>query len=253
MGKVEDAIRQRLARDGNMGASSVIRLGRRAIELFAILTGLLVGLYHFGLNPTAVLAGLGVGGIAIALAAQKTLENMLGGISIIFDRVVRVGDLLKVGDILGMIEDVGLRSTRIRTLDRSVVSVPNGQLASLTLENLSSRDKFWFHPSVRLRYDTTSGQMQSILEGLSNLLTQHPHVEPNSGYVRFLRFGTSSLDLEVFAYVMARDWKHFLEVQGELLLRSMEAVQATGAQIALQAPIYVAPTAVFQSEQLQPD
>jgi MscS family membrane protein len=95
--------------------------------------------------------------------------------------------------------------------------------------------------------------MQSILEGLSNLLTQHPHVEPNSGYVRFLRFGTSSLDLEVFAYVMARNWKHFLEVQGELLLRSMEAVQATGAQIALQAPIYVAPTAVFQSEQQQPD
>jgi MscS family membrane protein len=249
VGKVENYLRRRLARDGNMGASSVIRFGRRVIELFAILTGLLVGLYHFGLNPAAVLAGLGVGGIAIALAAQKTLENVLGGISIIFDWVVRVGDLLKVGDTLGMIEDVGLRSTRIRTLDRSLVSVPNGQLANLTLENLSARDKFWFHPSVRLRYDTTAGQMQSIVEGLSNLLAQHPRIEPNSAYVRFRRFGTSSLELEVFAYVMTREWSHFLEIQGQLLLGCMEIVQAAGAQIGLQAPICVAPTSVPQNEQ----
>jgi MscS family membrane protein len=120
-----------------------------------------------------------------------------------------VGDLLKVGDTLGTIEDVGLRSTRIRTLDRSVVSVPNGQLANLTLENLSSRDKFWFHPSVRLRCDAIAGQMRSILEGLSEIPAYHPRFESNSGYVRFLRFGASSLDLEVFAYVIATDWSHF--------------------------------------------
>jgi MscS family membrane protein len=104
-----------------------------------------------------------------------------------------------------MDEEVGLRSTRIRTLDRSVVSVPNGQIANLTLENLSSRDKFWFHPSLGLRFDTTAGQTQSILEGLSDLLIQHPRVEPNSAYVRFLRFGTSSLELRVFTYIKAKD------------------------------------------------
>jgi MscS family membrane protein len=114
----------------------------------------------------------------------------------------------------------------------------------------SDRDKFWFYPSVRLRYDTTTGQMQSILECLRNILAQHPRVDPNTAYVRFLRFGTSSLELEVFAYVMARDWDHFLEIQGELLLRFMETVQAAGAQIALQSPIYVAPTSVPQSEQV---
>jgi MscS family membrane protein len=122
---------------------------------------------------------------------------------------VRVGDFLKIGDTRGTIEDVGLRSTRIRTLDRSVVSVPNGQLANLTLENLSSRDKFWFHPSVRLRCDAIAGQMRSILEGLSKIPAYHPRFESNSGYVRFLRFGASSLDLEVFAYVIATDWSHF--------------------------------------------
>ena len=112
---------------------------------------LLVALYHFGLNPTAALAGLGVGGIAVALAAQKTLENVIGGISVIVDKVASVGDTLRVGGTVGTVEDIGLRSTRIRTLDRTLLSVPNGQIANLSLENLSARDKFWFHPKLCLR------------------------------------------------------------------------------------------------------
>ena len=98
-------------------------------------------------------------GIAIALAAQKTLENVVGGVSLIFDRALHVGDFLKLGDTLGTVQDIGLRSTRIRTLDRTMVSVPNGQIANVSLENLSLRDKFWFHHILGLRYGTTSSQM----------------------------------------------------------------------------------------------
>ncbi len=248
--RIEECIRKRLLRAGRLRRTSVLRLGRRFVELLIILIGLLTAVYLLGFNPTAALAGLGIGGIAIALAAQKTLENVLGGVSIIFDHALEVGDTLQVGNTLdtmttiGTVEEIGLRSTRVRTRDRSVVSIPNGQLATLSLENLSSKDKFWFHPSVRLRYDTKAAQMRSILEGLDDLLAHHARIEPESIHVRFLEFGTSSLELEVFAYVMTKDRLEFLEVQEELLLRIMETVEAAGAQIALQSPVYVAPTAV---------
>jgi MscS family membrane protein len=240
--EIEKRIRQHLVRAGKIETSSVVRLGRRLTELLVIVIGLLAALYLLGFTPTTALAGLGIGGIAIALAAQKTLENILGGVSIIFDKAVGVGDTLRVGDTLGTIEEIGLRSTKVRTSERTVVSIPNGQLANLSLQNLSSRDKFWFHPGVRLRYDTTAGQMRAVLEGVRNLLAHHPRIDPGSINVRFFGFGESSFELEVFAYVMTRDWLEFLRVQEELLLRTMETVEAAGARIALQSPVYVAPT-----------
>ena len=240
--RTESYILRRLARTGNIGASSVVHLSRKAVDLLAFCSGLLILLYEFGLKPATFLAGLGIGGIAIALAARETLENVFGGISIIFDRPVRVGDVLTVDDTTGTVEQVGLRSTRIRTRDRSVVSIPNGQLANLSLENLSSRDKFWFHPTVRLGFDTTAAQMRSILSGLRDVLTHDSRIEPDSVQVRLLEFGTFSFHVEVLAYVWATDANAFVEIQGELLLRFMETVQATGAQIASQSFLIVAPT-----------
>ena len=136
-----------------------MRLVRRFVDLLVIFAGIMGILYYFGVNPTAIIAGLGVGGIAVALAAQKTLENVIGGISLILDKVVLVGDTLRVPAVEGTVEDLGLRSTRIRTSDRTVVSLPNGQVANMTLENLSTRDKFWFHPILALRYGTTPTQL----------------------------------------------------------------------------------------------
>jgi MscS family membrane protein len=245
-GWVEGLVRQRLARR-HTGAASILRLGRRVIDLLAVFVGMLVVLHHFGVNPTAALAGLGVGGIAVALAAQKTLENVIGGASIIFDHPIREGDTLKFAEMLGTVEDIGLRSTRIRTPDRTVVSVPNGQIANASLENFSIRDKFWFHPNLSLRWDTTASQMRSVLDGLNDLLAQQPQIERDSIRVRFLRFGTSSLDVEVFAYFFARDWGHFLEIQQELLLHIMEIVQTAGTQMALQSHV-VYPSAVSASD-----
>jgi MscS family membrane protein len=203
------------------------------IELLILFAGLLVVFHHFGVSPTAALAGLGVGGIAIALAAQKVLENVIGGASLIFDQAVRVGEMLNAGNTLGVVEYIGLRSTRIRTLDRTVVSVPNGQIANVSVENLSSRDKFWFHPTLRLSYGTTSRQLEDLLIGTRGLLTECRQVETASVRVRFLSFGSSSLEVEVFAYVFARDWNEFLEIQEDLLLRIMRHVESVGIRIAL--------------------
>jgi MscS family membrane protein len=211
---------------------SLLRVGATLADIVIVIAGVLVVLRHFGVDPTPILAGLGVGGLAVALAAQKTLENVIAGASLIFDQAVRVGDFLRVGTLEGTVEEIGLRSTRIRTLDRSIVSVPNSQIASMSLETLSVRDKFWFHPIVSLTYDTTQSQLHAVLDGIRQLLATHPVVERGSVRVRFLRLGTFSLDVEVFAYVYARDWVHFLEIQEELLFKVTGIVERAGTQIA---------------------
>jgi len=228
----ERYVLRRLSNRALSGSASVVRLTRRLADGIVLFAGLLFTLHHFGINPTAALAGLGVGGIAVALAAQKTLENVVGGISLILDQAVRVGDTLKLGEIVGTVEDIGLRSTRVRTLDRTLVSIPNGQIANMSLDTLSARDQFWFHPLVGLRYETTPVQIRAIVAGVHNLLAERSSVDPTSVRVRFLRFGAFSLDVDIFAYVRARDWNHFLEIQEELLLRIMEIVQQSGAEIA---------------------
>ena len=170
-GKVEEYVQRRIPSANLAAAQSLLRLSRRAVELLFVFAGLLAMLRHFGVDPTPALAGLGVGGIAVALAAQKTLENVIAGASLIFDQAVRVGDSLKMGEIVGTVDHIGLRSTRIRTLDRTVVSVPNGQIANVRLETLSARDKFWFHPVVGLRYETTPEQLRDVLDGIRTMLS----------------------------------------------------------------------------------
>jgi MscS family membrane protein len=224
---------RRLLRNRNLtGSTSILHLTRWVVDLLIIFSGVFATLHYFGVNPTAALAGLGVGGIAIAFAAQKTLENIIGGVSLIFDQAVRVGDNLKVGENQGTVEDIGLRSTRIRTPDRTVVIVPNGQIANMVLENISSRDKFWFHPILTLSYRTTSTQMTTALEGIRGLLKENQDLEITSVRVRFLRFGPASLDLEIFAYVLASDWNQFLKTQELLLLRIMDCIENNGVQFA---------------------
>ncbi len=212
--------------------ASVLRLTCRVVDLLLIFAGCLLILYYFGVNLTAALAGLGVGGIAVALAAQKTLENVIAGISLILDQAMGVGDTLKLGDLIGTIEDIGLRSTRIRTLDRTMVVVPNGQIANATIETLSARDKFWFHPVIRLRFETSPAQIISIATGIRELLFECSSIETDSVRVRFFRLGAYSFDLDIFSYVFARDWAHFLEVQEALLLKVMDVVKQAGADIA---------------------
>ena len=240
-------------RASNAGdVSALLRLGRRVGDVLVVAAGGLIVLAYFGIDPTAALAGLGIGGIAVALSAQKTLENVIGGVSIVFDKAVRVGDFLKVGDTCGTVDYIGLRSTRIRTLDRTILSVPNGQIATVNIETLSTRDKFWFHHFVGLRYETTASQMRAIVADFADLLRGDRRVDPATVRARFLRLGPFSIDVEVFAYLYARDWEHFLEIQEGLLLEMMEIVERRGATIALPTqtvhvaagpPLSVAPSA----------
>ena len=233
-GEVEHYLRRRFPRANQAAAATLVRVLRRMLDVLMIFAGVLVTLRHFGVNLTPALAGLGVGGVAVALAAQKTLENVIAGASLIFDQAVRTGDVLKMGEVVGTVEHIGLRSTRLRTLDRTVVSVPNGQIASVSLETLSARDKFWFHPVVSLRSETTSQQLGAVVEAIRRLLDGHESVERGSVRVQFVRMAEFSFDVEVYAYVFASDWGHFLEVQEQLLFGVTEAVETAGTQIAFR-------------------
>jgi len=212
---------------------SVLPLGRQVLKLSLFLVAILGVLSVWGYNTTAILAGLGVGGIAIALAAQKTIEDLFGGVSLIGDRPVLVGDVCRFGDRTGTVMHIGLRSTRIRTPDRTVISVPNGQFSSMALENISGRDKIWFHPTLNLRRDTTSDQLLRVLSSFREILTGHPRVETGKMPVRFIGVGPYSLDVEVIAYVTTSDYEEFVALQQELLLKMLQAVEHAGTALAV--------------------
>jgi MscS family membrane protein len=212
---------------------SILPLGRQIAKAALYMIVLLGVLNAWGISVSTVLAGIGVGGIAVALAAQKTIENLFGGISVIGDRPVLVGDFCKWGNQVGTVIDIGLRSTRIRTLDRTVVSIPNGTFSTMQLENFSPRDKVWFHPILNLRKDTTSAQLQKILADCVSILKSEPKAEVGSIPVRFIGPGAYSLDVEIFAYITTSDYDEFLGIQQRLLLKIVEAVEAAGSALAV--------------------
>ena len=152
------------------------------------------------------MAGLGVGGIAVALAAQKTVENFIGGITLYADQPVRVGEFCRFGGTVGTVEDVGLRSTRVRTLDRTIVTIPNSEFSNFQIENFARRDRIWYHPTLNVHYETTPDQIRYILVEARRMLYAHPKVDSASARIRFVGFGRASLDLEVFSYVTVTDY-----------------------------------------------
>ena len=222
-----------LERRGASERIALMRLSGRLLQTAAVVVGVLILLGAVGINLTPILAGLGVGGIAVALASQKTLENLFGGMMVIGDSPIRIGNFCRVGTMTGTVEDIGLRSTRIRTLARTIISIPNADLASQSIENFATRDKLLFNPVLSLRYETTAEQLRSVLAGFRSLLDRHQHIERSSARVRLLRFAPSGLEVEIFAYVTVTDYDEFLGVQEDLLLRLMEAIEASGTALAL--------------------
>jgi MscS family membrane protein len=212
---------------------SVLPLGRQILKLSLFVFALLSVISAWGYNTSTILAGLGVGGLAVALAAQKTIENLFGGISVIGDRPVLVGDVCRFGNETGTVMHIGLRSTRIRTADRTMISIPNSQFSSMALENLSVRDKIWFHPTLNLRRDTTSAQLLEVLSSVREILKAYPKTETGGLPIRFVGVGPYSLDMEVDAYIKTVDYDEFLALRQDLLLRILQAVEKAGTALAV--------------------
>jgi MscS family membrane protein len=238
MDLVSDRLRAILGGKQQSFAYSVLPMASRVVKIVIAAVAAAAILSSWGYNTGAILTGLGVGGVALALAAQKTIENLFGGVAVITDRPVAIGDFCKFGNQVGTVEDIGLRSTRIRTLDRTLLTVPNGQFSTMTLENYSKRDKMWFHLTLNLRRDTTSSQMRTLLDSITKALKQNPKVETGPLPVRFVGVGTYSLDVEVFAYILTLDGDEFNRIQQELFLRILDEVEAAGTGLAVPTQAY---------------
>lgn len=225
-------MRERLLAKGDTAAATIVPMGARVAKVFLFVIALLSALQNMGYNVTGLIAGLGIGGLAVALAAQKTFENFLGGVSVIADRPVQVGHFGRFGSWLGTVEEIGLRSTRIRTLDRTQVTIPNAQFSSMEIENFAPRDRIRFYATLGLRYETSADQLRHVLVGLKRLLVEHPRVLADPARVRFVAFGAFSLDLEIFAYLDTADWNEFLALREDLMLQIIDVVEASGTGFA---------------------
>lgn len=231
-----DDYRLRFQRRGNGQAGATLGLVQRLAKLAAIGIAAITVLDNAGVHVTALLAGVGLGGIAIALAAQKSIENLFGGLTLYLDRPVRVGSFCRFGDRLGEVEEIGLRSTRVRTLERTVVTVPNSEFANMPLESFGSQDKIWFHPVLAIRSDTAPDRLRAILSELRELFAKHPRIEHDTSRVRVGGFGTFSINLDVSAYVSTSSLDEYFAVTEELHLAVLDILAAHGSGIAFNAP-----------------
>jgi len=214
---------------------SLLSITGRVVKVLVVIFAAIVVLAQLGVSIASLVAGLGIGGLALALAAQKTVENLFGTMSIAVDQPLREGDFVRVGEHLGTIEAIGLRSTRIRTLDRTVVTVPNGQLADQRVESYTARDRMRLACIIRLQYGTRVAQVRRVLDELEAALREHPKIWPDTVVVRFQAFGPSSLDIEVMAWFQTRDWGEFQLIRQDVLLRFMDIVETHTAGFALPA------------------
>ncbi len=215
--------------------ASVFRIAARVVSIAVAVLVLVEGARAVGVPVFGVLAGLGVGGLAVALAAQSTLENFIGSITIFADRPVRVGDFCRFGDRVGTIEQIGLRSTRVRTLERTLVTVPNAEFSKMQLDNISARDSILIRTELSLRYETTQAQLEGVLKGFEQMLRTHPRIKNEPIRVRLTGFGDYAYEIEVFAYADSQDWDDFLAIRQDVYMRMIEVVENMGAAFAVPA------------------
>jgi MscS family membrane protein len=211
-------------------------------RLFKILLSVvlvLIVLARAGVDVSSLITGLGIGGVAIAFAAQKTLSDLFGGISIVMRGALRVGDFCTVAGRQGTVEEIGISSMRMRTLDRTVVTIPNSKVAETDLENFTMRDQFWLHQVFTLRFDTSAATMKRVLDRMVGVLNAHPDIDPNSARARLIQLTNAGPQIEIFAYYRkpGSDFAFFLGEQEAIILEMMRVVEEEGT--AMVAPVGV--------------
>ncbi len=205
---------------------------RTGIHLFVWALALVIIIQEWGYDVSGLIAGLGLGGLAISLAAQDTLSNLFGFAAIVSDRPFVVGEYIHTNLVEGTVERVGLRSTRVRQLDQAIVAVPNSAMAQTPILNWSRLAKRKLELTLGVTYKTTPDQMEQLLKSLREMLAQRSTVDRNAITVYFVSFGASSLNILIRCYVAIADWTAFTAEQERVLLEIMRLVDQQGLEIA---------------------
>jgi MscS family membrane protein len=232
-------VRNRALALGRGGTGSLMLLGERLVKAFIFVMAIFLVLGVLGFNLTTALAGVGIGTLAVGFGAQKTIENLFGGVSVLGDEVIRVGDVCKFGDRTGTVEDIGLRSTRVRTEERTLLAIPNGTVATINVENLSRRDKMLFKTVLGLHTDTSEERVRAVLSQIRRVLSGKAKIESNSVRVRLIELASSALNVELVCYILTQDFNEFAAVREDVLLEIMNLVEDSGASLASSQKLYL--------------
>jgi MscS family membrane protein len=212
--------------------SQLIRLGTRLVGIVVAIGILIQGADELGFPAYSVLAGLGVGGLAVALAARDTIANLIGSLLITLEKPFRVGHVIRVGGSEGTVEDVGFRSTRIRTPDNSLVSIPSSAVVNATVENLSLRTMRRQRFFVQVTYDTSREKLEDLIACIRQIIIEHPLTDKNNLQVHLNNFAESSLDILVLFHLNVEDYATELREREVILLKIMDLAKHIGVEFA---------------------
>ena len=225
-------LRERAAATETKMDDQLVILGERTLKIFLVVVALIVAAQNLGFSVSGLIASLGIGGIAVAMAARDTIANFFGSVMLMLDRPFLVGDWIKTPAFEGIVEEIGFRSTRIRTFEKTLVVVPNAELANMVIDNMDARPVRRVKMRVGLTYDTTPEKMRAFLARVRKLLAEHPGVDPSFFLVRFDEFGASDLSVFIYYYTKSTAWDEHLAVREEINLRLMEIVEELGLSFA---------------------
>ena len=205
---------------------------RKSLRAFIVFIAFILIIQNLGYSISGLLASLGIGGLAVALAARETLSNIFGSFMIILDRPFHIGDWIKAGEMEGVVEEIGFRSTKIRTFAKTQISVPNNIIANMALDNFSRMPKRRIKLNVGVTYETTPPQMQKAVQNIRQMLEKHPGIHQEFMLVNFTDFGPSSLDILVYCFTVTTEWAEYLRVRQEIALNIMIILEEIGLEIA---------------------
>ena len=246
------ALNQFTQRTESQMDDQLVPLVKKILRVAIVIVTLVMIVQQWGYNVTSLIAGLGLGGLAFALAAQSTLANLFGSIMIFTDRPFTVGDWIKSEHGEGVVEEIGLRSTRVRTFSKSIISIPNADVASSPVENFSQMTLRRIKTTLALTYATTPAQMEFIVEGIKRLILDDEEMFHESFYVNFVEFGASSLDVMVYCFTRTTAWGEYMDVRQRLYLNIMRLVQEAGSSFAFPSRSLYLETPLARFEELAP-
>jgi len=204
----------------------------KTLKIFLVITACLVIAQNLGYSISGLIASLGIGGIAVAMAAKDTIANVFGSIMILIDRPFMVGDWIRTPEFEGVVEEIGFRSTRIRTFAKTLVNVPNSHLANMVIDNVDARQVRRVKMRIGLTYDTTPAQMRAAIAGIERILAEHPGVDQGYKLVKFDEFDDSSLSIFLYYFTRSKVWEEYLQVRQEVNLRIMDLLTELGLEFA---------------------
>jgi MscS family membrane protein len=242
-------VRLRALAHGRSGTGSLMLLGERLVKAAIFVVTLFFIMGVLGFNLTTALAGVGIGTLAIGFGAQQTIANLFGGVSVLGDEVIRVGDVCKFGDRTGVVEDIGLRSTRVRTEERTLLAIPNGTVATINVENLSRRDKLLFKTVLALHTETSQQHLSAVIAEIRRVLSEHPKIESATARVRLTELTPSAINVELLCYVLTRQFEEFAAVREEVLMSIMNLVEESGTSLASSSQtLFLSPDPASQKD-----